>query len=94
MRNWKTCLRIAAETASALDYLHSLESPTTIHGDVKYANILLDDNYTAKLAEFGSPMPICSHGQTSMIFTEIVRHLHPEYRGTGILRKKINYLFY
>ncbi|KAK9175364.1 hypothetical protein WN944_027370 [Citrus x changshan-huyou] len=52
LRTWKMCLRIAAEIDSALDYFHSLASPPIIHGDVKSSNILLDDEYTAKVADF------------------------------------------
>ncbi|KAH9727158.1 Wall-associated receptor kinase 3 [Citrus sinensis] len=91
LKTWKTCLRIAAETASALDYLHSLGSPPIIHGDVKSANILLDDNYTAKVADFASSVLISSHDQTATTTKEIetVGWLDPEYLfWTGELTEK------
>ncbi|XP_059636714.1 wall-associated receptor kinase 2-like [Cornus florida] len=34
LRSWVNCLKIAAESALALDYLHSLADPPVIHGDV------------------------------------------------------------
>lgn len=47
---WCTRMKIAIETASALVYLHASE---IIHRDVKTNNILLDNNYCVKVADFG-----------------------------------------
>lgn len=47
---WKTRMSIAIETASALSYLHVSE---VIHRDVKTTNILLDNNFHVKVADFG-----------------------------------------
>ncbi|KAJ9128423.1 hypothetical protein P3X46_035040 [Hevea brasiliensis] len=89
LANWKNCLKIAAETALALDYLHSLANPPIIHGDVKSANILLDDDYTVKVADFGASVLI-SPGQSNMA-TKIqgtFGYLDPEYLMTSNLTEK------
>ncbi|MFS8028368.1 putative protein kinase RLK-Pelle-WAK-LRK10L-1 family [Helianthus anomalus] len=47
---WAIRLKIAIETASALVYLHASD---VIHQDVKTSNILLDNNFSVKVADFG-----------------------------------------
>ncbi|XP_010528495.1 PREDICTED: LEAF RUST 10 DISEASE-RESISTANCE LOCUS RECEPTOR-LIKE PROTEIN KINASE-like 1.4 isoform X2 [Tarenaya hassleriana] len=47
---WPVRLEIAIETASALSYLHA---SGIIHRDVKTTNILLDNNFQVKVADFG-----------------------------------------
>ncbi|OAE26764.1 hypothetical protein AXG93_1129s1130 [Marchantia polymorpha subsp. ruderalis] len=51
--NWTLRLKIAIETAEALAYLHWGTSPPVYHRDVKCANILLDNTYNVKVADFG-----------------------------------------
>ncbi|CAK4129155.1 unnamed protein product [Aphanomyces euteiches] len=45
-------ISIANDIAQALVYLHSL-TPKVIHRDLKSKNVLLDENCTAKLSDFG-----------------------------------------
>ncbi|PWZ30558.1 putative LRR receptor-like serine/threonine-protein kinase [Zea mays] len=47
-------ISIAAEVASALDYLHNQLIPPLIHCDLKPSNVLLDYDMTSRLGDFGS----------------------------------------
>uniref|UniRef100_A0A0D9XQF5 Protein kinase domain-containing protein n=1 Tax=Leersia perrieri TaxID=77586 RepID=A0A0D9XQF5_9ORYZ len=50
---WRGRLTIALDAARGIEYMHVYAVPNIIHRDVKSANILLDDTWTAKIADFG-----------------------------------------
>lgn len=51
--NWRMLHKIAVDVARALAYLHDHCVPRILHRDVKPSNILLDNEYTAYLSDFG-----------------------------------------
>lgn len=51
--SWPARLRVALDAARGIEYLHSYAVPAIIHRDIKSANILLDAEWTAKVADFG-----------------------------------------
>ncbi|PON82050.1 Serine/threonine protein kinase [Trema orientale] len=51
--SWQTRMQIAIDVANALEYLHFYCDPPLCHRDIKSSNILLDENFVAKVADFG-----------------------------------------
>ncbi|KAL0824134.1 hypothetical protein Bca101_047811 [Brassica carinata] len=87
--NWSVRLRTALETALGLEYLHVGCTPPMVHRDVKTANILLDENFKAKLADFGISRSF--GGRESQEFTEVAGthgYIDPEYYRTNRLAEK------
>nr|VDD55808.1 unnamed protein product [Brassica oleracea] len=88
--NWGTRLKIVIEAAHGLEYLHNGCRPPMVHRDVKTTNILLNEHFEAKLADFGLSRSFPTEGEThvSTVVAGTPGYLDPEYYRTNWLTEK------
>ncbi|XP_073109244.1 uncharacterized protein [Elaeis guineensis] len=88
--DWNARLKIALGAARGLAYLHEDSSPRVIHRDFKASNILLEDDLTPKVSDFGLARTALDEGNEH-ISTHVMGtfgYLAPEYAMTGHLLVK------
>ncbi|CAN1271414.1 Probable LRR receptor-like serine/threonine-protein kinase RKF3 [Linum perenne] len=83
--SWPIRQKIALGTARGLAYLHTGAQPTIIHRDIKASNILLDNEFEPKVADFGlaksNPAKVADFG-LAKFNPEGMTHLSTRVAGT------------
>ncbi|CAA2969682.1 wall-associated receptor kinase 2-like [Olea europaea subsp. europaea] len=89
--SWEMRIKIAAEIAGAVAYLHSAASTPIVRGNLKSANILLDQNYSAKVGNFTTSRFLPpGHSQLTTSVEGTYGYLDPEYIRSNRLTEKID----
>ncbi|GJQ99868.1 kinase-like domain, phloem protein 2-like protein [Tanacetum coccineum] len=93
--SWLQRIKICIDIAHGLNYIHTntdRDKQKMIHRDIKSANILLGDNWKAKIADFGlskfhpENVDASTFNASTIAGTEM--YLDPEYDKSGRLNKK------
>ncbi|KAI3472086.1 hypothetical protein Pfo_029122 [Paulownia fortunei] len=86
---WKKLLNIALDVARGMEYLHTLAHQSFIHRDLKSSNILLGDDFRAKVSDFGL-VKLAPDGEKSVVtrLAGTFGYLAPEYAVTGKITTK------
>ncbi|KAF5750585.1 receptor protein kinase TMK1 [Tripterygium wilfordii] len=87
--SWKRRLNIALDVARGMEYLHSMAHQSFIHRDLKSSNILLGDDFKAKVSDFGL-VKLAPDGEKSVVtrLAGTFGYLAPEYAVTGRITTK------
>ncbi|KAH7285758.1 hypothetical protein KP509_33G044300 [Ceratopteris richardii] len=87
--DWNTRYKVALGTAKGLAYLHTDCRGKIIHCDIKPQNILLDEDFTAKVSDFGLAKLLTK--QESQVFTKMRGtrgYLAPEWITNSAISEK------
>ncbi|KAK7252879.1 hypothetical protein RIF29_37134 [Crotalaria pallida] len=92
--SWTQRIQIALDVATGLDYLHSFISPPHIHKDLKSSNILLDNDFRAKVANLRLARSVEVHeGEQFPLTRHIIGtrgYMAPEYLENGLVSTKVD----
>eukprot|EP01018_Ginkgo_biloba_P020339 Gb_41502 [translate_table: standard] len=90
--NLRERMKIAIDIAHAMEYLHHQSPVQVVHCDLKPANVLLDENMTARVADFGIARIICANSMDMYTSTIKVKgsvgYIAPENGQGGMVSTK------
>ncbi|KAI4487172.1 hypothetical protein M0804_005321 [Polistes exclamans] len=84
--SWLQRHEIAKGTARGLQYLHTIGEKPLIHGDIKSANILLNNNYEPKIGDFG----LAKEGEKNFMMVSRIHGTRPYLPDDFIYKKQLS----
>ncbi|KAJ1391586.1 Protein kinase domain [Sesbania bispinosa] len=96
---WDQRLRICLDVAMALQYMHQVMKPSYVHRNVKSKNIFLDEEFGAKIGNFGMVGCVENDTEDPKLYSTnpaswSVVYLAPEYVHQGIVSPSIDMFAY
>ncbi|KAL6601251.1 hypothetical protein ACP70R_044471 [Stipagrostis hirtigluma subsp. patula] len=91
--SWATRVQIALDSARGLEYIHEHTVPVYVHRDIKSANILIDKDFRAKVADFGLTKLAEIGTMSQSLPTQVVGtfgYMPPEYARYGEVSPKVD----
>ncbi|KAL6614004.1 hypothetical protein ACP70R_036274 [Stipagrostis hirtigluma subsp. patula] len=88
--NWMQRVKIAVDAAKGLEYLHEKVHPSIVHRDIRSSNILLFEDFRAKIADFNlsnQAPDMAARLHSTRVLGTFGYHA-PEYAMTGQLTQK------
>ncbi|CAN6483117.1 unnamed protein product [Victoria cruziana] len=88
--DWMQRVKIAVDAARGLEYLHEKVQPSVIHRDIRSSNVLLFDDFKAKIADFNlsnQAPDMAARLHSTRVLGTFGYHA-PEYAMTGQLTQK------
>ncbi|XP_010258613.2 PREDICTED: PTI1-like tyrosine-protein kinase 1 [Nelumbo nucifera] len=88
--DWMQRVRIAVDAARGLEYLHEKVQPSIIHRDIRSSNVLLFEDFKAKIADFNlsnQAPDMAARLHSTRVLGTFGYHA-PEYAMTGQLTQK------
>ncbi|KAM7260047.1 hypothetical protein ACFE04_015788 [Oxalis oulophora] len=88
--DWMQRVRIAVDAARGLEYLHEKVQPAIIHRDIRSSNVLLFEDFKAKIADFNlsnQAPDMAARLHSTRVLGTFGYHA-PEYAMTGQLTQK------
>lgn len=97
---WSQRLKICLDVAMALQYIHQILSPSYVHQNVKTRNVFLDEEFNAKLGNFGMARCVENDRTEDPNFYSTnpaswsLGYLAPEYIHQGVISPRVDIYAY